>query len=73
MFSENHGAVQRLPNGNTLIVESNNGRAIEVTPGEEVVWEYFNPYRVGARKELVATRPQVERVASVQPGEWTSP
>jgi len=73
MFSDTHGAVQRLPNGNTLIVESNNGRAIEVTPGKQIVWEYFNPYRVGARKELIATLPQVERMASVRPGDWTSP
>ena len=72
MYSETHGAVQRLPNGNTLIVESNNGHAIEVTPEKQIVWEYFNPYRVGAKKELVATLPQVERVASVGPEDWTS-
>jgi len=30
----------RLPNGNTLIADTNNNRVIEVTPSGEVVWEY---------------------------------
>ena len=34
------GSEQRLPNGNTMIVESMNGRVIEVTPGGDVVWQY---------------------------------
>jgi hypothetical protein len=29
---------QRLPNGNTLIVNSDGGEAFEVTLGDEVVW-----------------------------------
>lgn len=36
---------QRLPNGNTLITESDGGRLLEVTPGGEIVWEYRNPVR----------------------------
>ena len=40
------GSVQRLPNGNTLIAESNRGRAIEVTREGETVWEYLCPYFV---------------------------
>ena len=39
------GANQRLPNGNTLITESEGGRAIEVTSAGKIVWEYYNPYR----------------------------
>ena len=31
----------RLPNGNTLIVDTLNHRVIEVTPMGEVVWEYY--------------------------------
>ncbi|MEF8801501.1 MAG: aryl-sulfate sulfotransferase [Halolamina sp.] len=31
----------RLPNGNTLIVDSLNHRVIEITPQGEVVWEYY--------------------------------
>ena len=37
----------RLPNGNTLVVDSNGQRVLEVTPGREVVWELSvtkNPY-----------------------------
>jgi hypothetical protein len=32
------GMCQRLPNGNTLVVDSMGGEAIEVTPDREVVW-----------------------------------
>jgi hypothetical protein len=35
----------RLANGNTLIVESDAGRVIEVTPGGKIVWEFINPVR----------------------------
>jgi hypothetical protein len=31
----------RLPNGNTLIVDTLNHRVLEVTPTGEVVWEYY--------------------------------
>ncbi|MBA2490528.1 MAG: aryl-sulfate sulfotransferase [Gammaproteobacteria bacterium] len=40
---------QRLPNGNTLITESDGGRLLEVTRGGEIVWEYITPVRVGNR------------------------
>jgi hypothetical protein len=36
-------AVQRLPNGNTLITEAWHGRIFEVTPEKETVWEYVVP------------------------------
>ena len=39
-FSMTAGTTKRLPNGNTLITESNNGRAFEVTPAGEIVWSY---------------------------------
>ena len=42
-FSALAGAVQRLPNGNTLITESMAGHALEVTPAGETVWRYSNP------------------------------
>jgi hypothetical protein len=53
-FSRTLGSNQRLPNGNTLITESENGRALEVAPDGRVVWEFYNPHRAGERKELVA-------------------
>jgi hypothetical protein len=39
------GSVARLANGNTLVVASLQGRALEVTPAKEVVWEYVIPNR----------------------------
>ena len=42
-FSIIRGGVQRLPNGNTLITDSETGRALEVTRAGEKVWEYYNP------------------------------
>lgn len=35
------GRLQRLPNGNTLICESQNSRIFEVTPDKEIVWSYI--------------------------------
>jgi len=54
LFSKTLGSVQRLPNGNTLISESENGRAVEVTREGRTVWEFYNPHRAGDRGELVA-------------------
>jgi hypothetical protein len=51
-----------LWNGNTLITESENGRAIEVTRGGRVVWEFNSPHRAGPRSELVATLFEVLRL-----------
>lgn len=42
-FSFRRGAAQRIPNGNTLITESDRGRAFEVSPDGKIVWEFFNP------------------------------
>ena len=36
--NETQGECQRLPNGNTLIVVSNEGDLHEVTPAGELVW-----------------------------------
>jgi hypothetical protein len=43
-FTLSRGSAQRLPGGNTLVAESDRGRSFEVTPGGEIVWEYFSPY-----------------------------
>ena len=42
-FSAARGSVQRLPNGNTLITESDRGNAFEVTRRGRVVWRFENP------------------------------
>ncbi len=49
-LSLRQGAVQRLPNGNTLITSSNHGHVFEVTPDQSVVWEFVNPvYKEGLK------------------------
>jgi hypothetical protein len=40
------GSQQRLANGNTLITESMASRIIEVTPANQIVWEYALPHLV---------------------------
>ena len=39
-LSSERGMNQRLPNGNTFIVNSEGGEMMEVTPGREKVWSY---------------------------------
>lgn len=43
-FTHFTGGAQRLPNGNTLITEGMTGRLFEVTPANEVVWEFVSPF-----------------------------
>ncbi len=43
-YSPYRAGVQRLPNGNTLICESDAGRIFEVTPDKEIVWDYYSPF-----------------------------
>ncbi|WP_336072303.1 arylsulfotransferase family protein [Nitratireductor rhodophyticola] len=44
---------QRLPNGNTLITESDGGRIVEVTPQGEIAWEFVNPVRGGPDGKMI--------------------
>jgi len=55
------GSSQRLPNGNTLITESDNGRAFEVTSDGDIVWEFYNPHRAGENDEFIAALFQMDR------------
>jgi hypothetical protein len=57
-FTFSRGSNQRLPNGNTLITNSDNGAAFEVTPDGEIVWEFRCPYRnrQGQRASIVRTK-----------------
>jgi hypothetical protein len=41
--SPRYGGSQRLPNGNTLICNSDNGEFFEVDQDDEIVWKYINP------------------------------
>lgn len=68
--SKTIGSNIRLPNGNTLITESDNGRAFEVTPGKEIVWEYHTPHRAGTEDQYVATLFEVVRLRADFPTHW---
>lgn len=52
-FSELRGSNQRLPNGNTLIAESERGRAFEVTPDGVIVWEFWAPDVADGRRKRI--------------------
>lgn len=73
--TETCGTAQRLPGGTTLVVASNQGRAVEVTPDGEVVWEYHSPARTtdDAGRTLVGNLFQVERVTSPSDGAAAAP
>jgi len=43
-YSPACSGAQRLPNGNTLICETMNGRIFEITPEGEIVWQYICPF-----------------------------
>ena len=45
MINRYGGSLQGLPNGNTLMIESINARAIEVDRSGTIVWEYRSPHR----------------------------
>jgi hypothetical protein len=70
-FSRTCGTAERLANGNTLITESDGGRAFEVTHAGEIVWEFYNPERTMlGGKEYIATLFEVVRLAPEFPVEW---
>jgi len=69
-YSATCGSCQRLPNGDTLITESDRGRAFEVTPDGTVDWEYRSPYRAGRDHALVATLFEVVRLPPDFPSDW---
>ena len=60
------GSNQRLPNGNTLICESERGHVFEVTPEGETVWEFWNPDIVDGRRK------RIYRFHRVLPKSWPS-
>jgi outer membrane protein assembly factor BamB len=62
-FSKTCGSNQRLPNGNTLITETDYGRAFEVTKNSKIVWEFVNPFRAGEKNELIATLLEMIRIS----------
>jgi hypothetical protein len=70
LFSPTMSTASCLPNGNILITESNNGRALELSREKEVVWEFYNPYRIHPVEEYIATLPEVVRLPLTFPVHW---
>jgi hypothetical protein len=64
------GSCSRLPNGNTLITDSVNGRAFEVTRAGEMVWEFYNTSRAADDESLIATLLEVQRIDPATLGDW---
>jgi hypothetical protein len=52
-YSETGGIAQRLPNGNTLITETTQGRVFEVTMQGKIVWEWYHPGLKNGRRSRV--------------------
>jgi hypothetical protein len=69
-YSRVRSAQERLPNGNTLITESDGGRLFEVSTEGEIVWEYLNPERGGDAGELIPIVSWGQRIdpAMLDPG-----
>lgn len=70
LHSATAGLSQRLPDGNTLVVESNNGRALEIDPSGEIVWEFRSPHRAGPQNRYVATLFDLVRLPPDFPVYW---
>lgn len=63
--SEVRSSQARLPNGNTLITESDGGRLFEVARNGEIVWEWINPvrgHRKGDQKDVIPIVSWAERI-----------
>ncbi len=69
-FTDTHGSEQRLANGNTLIIEANKGRVIEVTPAKEIVWEFLNPHKTGKDKDLIPAIFAMYRIDPMFTSSW---
>ena len=69
-YSELCGTADRLPNGNTLVTESDFGRAFEVTRDGRLVWEFLNPERAGQNGDLIATIFEMRRLPPDFPLDW---
>jgi len=72
LHSKRSGRVQMLPNGNTLVVETDGGRALELAGDGEVVWEFRSPYLMREPRDRVASLYSLERVGADQTS-WLNP
>jgi hypothetical protein len=69
-YSADCGSSHRLGNGNTLISDSNAGRAFEVTLHKTIAWEFYNPKRAGKNNELIASLFEMIRISPGYNLDW---
>jgi Arylsulfotransferase (ASST) len=69
-FTAAVGGNHRLPNGNTLAIESENGCVYEATPDCTIVWQFVNPKRAGDHDELIACIFDMTRIPPDFPVDW---
>ena len=55
-YTRARGACQRLPNGNTLVTDSDSGQGFEITADGEIVWEFLNPNITPEQKRITIFR-----------------
>ncbi len=69
--SEWCGGLQRLMNRNTLVTETNKGRAFELTPAGEIVWEFVNPNQIESNgTTLISSLWEVTRLPEDFGADW---
>ncbi len=51
LYSTGLSSIQFLPNGNRLITDGRHGYTFELTPDDEIVWEYVTPFNGGQAVE----------------------
>ena len=59
-YSKNISGANRLPNGNTLICEGNEGRIFEINNAGDIVWQYINPVSlsgIASQGSFIANNP----------------
>jgi hypothetical protein len=64
------GHTQRLPNGNTLVNESTEGRAFELTPEGEIVWEYRSSFRTTRVGKIISRNYEFWRLPRAEVEAW---
>jgi outer membrane protein assembly factor BamB len=62
LHSEIRSAQTRLANGNTLITESDQGRLLEVTPDQQIVWDYRSQWRNEGDPSFTSVLSWAERI-----------